>query len=60
MKPYEYYTMYGFFFSKIQIPFNNVIYRFFSFENSPRETKSITAVGQNRVLPGVKIECTRG
>ena len=48
--------MYGFF-QKIQIPFEIVIYSFFSFENTPWGSKSSAAGVQNRVLPGVKIEC---
>ena len=42
--------MCGFFFSKIQI-------LFFSFENKPWGSKSSAARGQNRVLPGLEIEC---
>ena len=48
------------FFQKIQIPFEIVIYSFFSFENKPWGSKSSAAWGQNRVLPWVKIECTMG
>ena len=32
---------------------------FFSFDNKPWGSKSSAAGGQNRVLPAVKIECTR-
>ena len=37
---------------KIQIPFEIVMYGFFSFENKPLGSKSSAAGGQNRVLPG--------
>ena len=48
--------MYGFF-QKIQIAFEIVIYSFFSLDNKAWGSKSSAAGGQNRVLPGVKIEC---
>ena len=48
--------MYGFF-QKIKMPFEIVIYSFFSFENRPWGSKSSADWGQNRVLPWVKIEC---
>ena len=41
-------------FSKNPIPFENVIYSFFSFKNKPWGSKSSAAVGQNRMLPGVQ------
>ena len=51
--------MYGFFL-KNQIAFEILINSFFSFENKPWGSKLSAAAGQNRVLPGVKTECTRG
>ena len=45
------------FFQKIKMPFEIVIYSFFNFEKKPWGSKSSADWGQNRVLPGVKIEC---